>query len=406
MTEDDFKDTEIGRIPKEWKVVTFEFCINKIHNRLKSVEKSNYKSLGRFPIVDQGQNLITGYSDEKDLLFKEPLPVIIFGDHTRIFKFIDFQFITGADGTKILAPNVKKFNPLFLYYQFLSLKIPSKGYNRHFKLLREFPIMMPDIAEQNRIAYVLSTIQNTIEIQDKMIGELQKLKKSMMHKLFTEGIGHTEFKDTEIGRVPKEWAVKKLSELFTVQHGISITPVRRSLEPNFPMLRTLNVYWGKINLDNLDYTFFSDKEITNLNLQFGDLLVCEGGDIGRTAMWEEDMPKIGYQNHLHRLRKKILDISSSFYTYWMQYAILFKKLYINQGNKTTIPNLSQSRLMGFYVIYPPSTEQTRIAEILQTIDNKITMEEEGKEHLKNLFNTMLNKLMTGRIRVKDLVMPA
>jgi len=88
--------------------------------------------------------------------------------------------------------------------------------------------------------------------------------------------------------------------------------------------------------------------------------------------------------------------------YWMQYAILYSHLYINEGNKTTIPNLSKSKIMNFNVVYTTYEEQKRIADILSAIDNKISIEEKRKDSFENLFKSMLNKLMTGQIRVKTL----
>lgn len=319
---DGFKDTEIGRIPREWEIKRFDECISTPKPNPKNIPKSQFKLYGKYPIIDQGAEFISGYTNDYNMIFKYPLPVIIFGDHTRIFKFINFPFAIGADGTKILIPKTKNLDGKFLYFQFISFRIQNRGYNRHFRILRRFLIKVPSLEEQKRIAYVLSKIHNAIEIQDKLIRLLQELKKTMMHKLFTEGIGHTEFKDTEIGRIPKEWEIKKISELFSIQHGISITPARRKFKPNYPMLRTINVEWGKISLEKLDYSWFSEKEIENLNLEYGDLLLCEGGDIGRTAMWREERKKVGYQNHLHRLRKINKDTQPLFYMYWLQYAIL------------------------------------------------------------------------------------
>jgi len=405
MEEDEFKDTEIGRIPKDWEIKKFKDCIKVISFKYSSL-KSDYQNniSGKYPVIDQSSDYISGYSNEEGKLFNNPLPVIIFGDHTRIFKYINFPFIPAGGGIKILHSNCENLNLKFLYYQFSSFNIPSRGYNRHFIFLQKFLIKVPPLGEQKRITHILSKIENAIKIQDRIINSLQELKKSMMHKLFTEGIGHTEFKDTEIGRIPKEWEIKKISELFSIEHGISITPKRRKLRVNYPMLRTSNIGWGKISLEKIDYSWFSDDEIKNLNLQYGDLLVCEGGDIGRTAMWTGELEKVGYQNHLHRLRKKYDSVSPLFYMYWMQYAILYSHLYINEGNKTTIPNLSKSKIMNFNVVYTTYEEQKRIADILSAIDNKISIEEKRKDSFENLFKSMLNKLMTGQIRVKNLEM--
>ena len=98
---------------------------------------------GRFPVIDQGRNFIAGYCDDSDKLIDFNLPVIIFGDHTRCFKFVDFPFVLGADGTKILSPNRELYDPKFYYFALLSLELPSRGYNRHFKILKEQSLPPP-----------------------------------------------------------------------------------------------------------------------------------------------------------------------------------------------------------------------------------------------------------------------
>jgi type I restriction enzyme S subunit len=160
--------------------------------------------VGRYPIVDQGASFIAGYTDDKSKLYSGCLPVIVFGDHTRIFKFADFSFSLGADGIKLIQP--KDFlNPKYFYYYLCSLTIESEGYNRHYKYLKEKIIAFPEKTEQQKIAFVLSKIQQAIEQQDKIIETTRELKKSLMYKLFTEGLNGEEQKETESGLMPKSW---------------------------------------------------------------------------------------------------------------------------------------------------------------------------------------------------------
>jgi len=414
MEEDEYKDTEIGRIPKDWNVEKLIKHVDLI--RGKEVGSNNYNNDNKgkrfIRIVD-----LSGSRD--DILYTTSNNVIECNKDDILISFDGSPGIVATKFFGAISSGIRKIyfkdnslNKKYTYYflqtsyiQNIIKKFSTGVTIKHAsKAIPNLIIIIPRLEEQKRIAYVLSKIENAIKIQDRIINSLQELKKSMMHKLFTEGIGHTEFKDTEIGRIPKEWEIKKISELFSIEHGISITPKRRKLRANYPMLRTSNMGWGKISLEKIDYSWFSDDEIKNLNLQYGDLLVCEGGDIGRTAMWTGELEKVGYQNHLHRLRKKYDSVSPLFYMYWMQYAILYSHLYINEGNKTTIPNLSKSKIMNFNVVYTTYEEQKRIADILSAIDNKISIEEKRKDSFENLFKSMLNELMTGQIRVKNLEM--
>ncbi len=179
------KETEVGDIPEHWEVVRFEDAILKKRIKTSKVKQQNYLPVGRFPIVDQGQNLIAGYWNNEDDVYYGPLPVIVFGDHTRIFKYVDFPFVRGADGTKILIPNTEKYFPLFLYYALLNLKIPSRGYNRHYRILREQVLVLPPLHEQKRIAEILKAVDDKIEAERRRAEALEKVFKALLNDLMT-----------------------------------------------------------------------------------------------------------------------------------------------------------------------------------------------------------------------------
>jgi type I restriction enzyme S subunit len=192
----EFEDSEIGQIPKSWDLVVFGDSISEKDFRVGKIKQKDYKGVGKYPVVDQGRDLIAGYTDEEGKVYTGDLPTIVFGDHTRAFKFVDFPFVCGADGTKVLPPNKSKFDPLFLYYAFLNLEIPSRGYNRHYHLLKEKRIPLPPITEQREISRALNTVDSKIETEEKRKGVLQQLLKTMLHKLMT---GEIRTKDLDLG---------------------------------------------------------------------------------------------------------------------------------------------------------------------------------------------------------------
>jgi type I restriction enzyme S subunit len=191
-----------------WERVEFPKAIGKTKvGRNQQVFSSDIKASGRFPVVDQGQNFIAGYSDDEHKVIRDNLPLVIFGDHTRSVKYVDFPFIIGADGTKLLVPDTELFDPKFFYYAVLGLKIPNRGYNRHFTLLKEQSLPCPEKDEQRKIAAVLGLVQRASEQQERLIALTTELKKALLHKLFTEGLRGEPQKQTEIGPVPESWEV-------------------------------------------------------------------------------------------------------------------------------------------------------------------------------------------------------
>lgn len=274
--------------------------------------------------------------------------------------------------------------------------------------LSSLPVPFPPLPEQKAIAYVLRTVQQSKEATEKVIAALKNLKKSLMRHLFTYGpvpldkIDSVPLRETELGPLPTRWDIVKVGEVFNIQQGKSLSPKSRMGYRKRPFLRTANVFWGYIDLSSIDEMHFDEIEERKLALKPGDLLVCEGGDIGRTAIWEGQLPVCLYQNHLHRLRAIKNDIIPLFYMFWFQAAWKIFGLYGGEGNKTTIPNLSRSRLASFSIPLPPLPEQQEIARILQAVDKRIQAEEVYIRALNDLFKTLLNELMTGRLRVKFL----
>ena len=199
-----------------------------------------------------------------------------------------------------------------------------------------------------------------------------------------------------IQKIPAHWDIKEIEDLFELKQGKSLSAKNQTGLYKKPFLRTSNVFWGYLNMKKVDEMDILKRERESLVLRKGDLLVCEGGDIGRTAIWNEELQECYYQNHIHRLRARNKNVFPVFYMYWMDVAVRQLNIYGTFGNRTTIPNLPGKRLLKFKIPLPPLEEQKKIAGILQKIDQKAENHQKKKKTLEELFKTMLHKLMTGQ----------
>lgn len=162
----------------------------------------------------------------------------------------------------------------------------------------------------------------------------------------------------------ESWPTQPIGALFDIGAGKSVTPTARAGERAHPFLRTSNILWGRVDVSDVSTMHFTDQEIETKALKKGDLLVCEGGDIGRSAIWNGELECCGFQNHLHRLRPKGSEIVPRFAMYYLQTGFTQLGIYEGAGNKTTIPNLSRSRLAALEIPKPPKSEQEKIAAVL------------------------------------------
>jgi type I restriction enzyme, S subunit len=197
---------------------------------------------------------------------------------------------------------------------------------------------------------------------------------------------------------PCDWQRTTIGNVFHIKQGKSLARARQTGNEQRHFLRTSNVFWGRLKLDSLDSMAFTDKECSTLALEFGDLLVCEGGDIGRTAIWRGEIPDCLYQNHLHRLRRTDDNVFPLFVMFWLQAGMTQLNVYEGAGNKTTIPNLSRSRLAEFVIPLPPLPEQKKIAAVLLKLQQAISAQDKIIQSLRDLKKSTMHHLFTHGLR--------
>jgi type I restriction enzyme S subunit len=268
----------------------------------------------------------------------------------------------------------------------------------------EFPPF--DVSEQRKIASVLGVVQRAIEQQEQLIALTTELKKSLMHKLFTEGLRRERQKQTEIGPVPDSWEVVFLRDCCIVQTGIAKgRKVAAEEALTLPYLRVANVQAGHLVLDEMKTITIRRKEKGRFLLRKGDVVLTEGGDfdkLGRGFIWNGEIENCVHQNHIFVVRADRSQLLPEFFAHLSQ-SPYGKAYFLSVAHKTTnLACINTTKLKGFPVLIPPLVEQEEIVEVLETINAKLSHHVQKHRSLSDLFRTFLHQLMTAQIRVHDL----
>lgn len=196
---------------EDWGKIIYKDAVSKISTTKQKLKQKNYLTNGEIPVVDQGQDLIGGYTNDDNKVLKCNLPVIVFGDHTKIIKLINFPFAPGADGTKVLEPS-KYIVPKFISYltSIIVHNINDKGYARHYQHLEKEFLPLPPLPEQraivSKIETVFSDLDNGIADIKKAQDQLKIYRQAVLKKAF-EGeykkVKVIEISDVKTGATPK-----------------------------------------------------------------------------------------------------------------------------------------------------------------------------------------------------------
>jgi type I restriction enzyme S subunit len=391
-----------------WKSIPIPDCLvdHKV-GRVNQINTADIQPAGEFPVIDQGQAYIAGYSDERDRVIRNGLPYIIFGDHTRCFKYVDFPFVLGADGTKVLKPNSELFDARFFYFAALALDIPSRGYNRHFTLLKEKLIPRPPLDEQRQIAAVLSAVQRATEYQARLIALAAELKKALANKLFTAGTRGEPLKQTEIGPVPENWTVESLGSLF-------------SREPSNGLYRPQSDYGRGTTILRID-DFSNDGDVvttasnrvdvgeadrSRFGLAKDDIVlnrVNSLSHLGKTALVGRLSEPMLFESNMMRFRVDEQRLRPGFAIRVLNSAICKSQIVGMAKRAVAQSSVNQGDVGRLLIPVPPDVQiQDEILAILDAVEAKSAVHIQMRASLNNLFRTLLHQLMTAQVRVNDL----
>jgi len=397
-----------GSLPENWTAVPFPSSLATTRAKVGKVNRRDYMQAGPIAVVDQGQDIVAGYWSVQDDAYAGSLPVIVFGDHTRVFKFVNFPFVAGADGVKVLVPDRSSFDARFFYCACLNLDIPSRGYNRHYALLKEVHLPCPPLPEQRAIARVLRTVQEAIEATERVIEAAKELKRSMMEYLFTYGpvpvdqADQVELSEINGDELPMTWKRMHLKDVADVL--VSTTALKRLENLDKADCEGVRVMYLKVSdlANTPDETVVSkaalefeipEPEVANLKLvPSGAVVFPKRGAAISTNRKRRTGELAAMDPNLAAVAPKAVD--SEYLLHW------FERFDLRSlTNVDMLPQLNKKDLEPLPVPIPSQEEQLQIRDRIRDMDNFVEAERSRLYGLSSLFDSLLHNLMTGKIRV-------
>ena len=382
-----------NNVSKEWKEVKLGEVL-----KLKNGERPKINDYGIIPVY--GANGIMGKTND----------FLIDNDFTIIVGRV------GASGEIHLAKGKVWISDNAIYsqsYKSKKIHLPFLFYLLTFKNLKQFatktthpiitqsflknlPILLPPLPEQQKIAEILSTVDSAIEKVNQAIEKTQRLKKGLMQELLTKGIGHNEFKDTEIGRIPKEWEVVRLGEVADLNRGRFAHRPRN--DPKFYGGKIPFIQTGDINEANgiiKKYSQTLNEKGLKISKLFkkGTIVISIAGNIGDVGILDFDAC---FPDSIIGINPNDKKVDRLFLMFLLQE---FKDKLNAIAPRSTQKNINLEILEPLKLPLPPLPEQQKIAEILSTVDKRLELLRAKKEKLERVKKGLMNDLLTGKRRV-------
>ena len=339
------------------------------------IPTDKYLKCGKYPIIDQGQSYISGYYDDEIGLFTD-VPAIVFGDHTRVIKYIEQPCFLGADGVKLLKSKIKTADYKYLYYALCNAKIPNTGYNRHFKWLKEVNISIPDAKIQYQIAETLDKVTRTIDLCNAILEKLDLLVKAR----FVEMFGDPDFN-------PKGWIEYALSEKIDVLGGYAFKSDFFDEEKGIPVLRIGNVNTGYFRPINMVY-WHEDNALKRYVIYPGDVVMSLTGTVGKDDYGNVCIIGNDYDKYYLNQRNAKLEIKEGLDKCYLSHLLKFESIKkrltgISRGVRQA--NIANKDILNLVVPIPPLVLQNQFADFVTQTDktkSKVKQTLEKAETLK------------------------
>jgi len=417
--ENNFKETPIGKAPNDWKVVGLgEICEVRPGKSKDSInakeaafipmelipEDSIYTS---FEMKELSKVSSCTYCKAGDLLLAKITPSLENGKQGIVPKTVPNSFALAT--TEVFPIVCKNIDKMFLFYLLKfqkyrrvlenSMRATTGRLRVPKNALLSLKISSPSSSEeQQKIAEVLSTVDEAIQKTNEIIAKSERLKKGLMQELLTKGIGHKEFEySKELGcEIPKEWEVVNLRDIGEFQYGITASAVEENT--GIKLLRITDITNQGVGWQGVPYCKITKAELSKYKLEIGDVLFARiGATTGKTCYIDRSNSGV-FGSYLIRFRPVTKLITKFLYFYTQS------EIYWNQVNKKKEGQLKKGLNMvtlgSLLFPLPMVSEQQKIVDVLSTVDNKLELERNEKARLERIKQGLMDLLLTGKVRVK------
>jgi type I restriction enzyme, S subunit len=393
---------DLKNIPKHWEVKKLgEVCDKVSLNGLKLNQKKFLLS-GEFPVVDQGQDLIGGYYNDKNLVVPKKPPYIIFGDHTRVKKYIDFSFIAGGDGIKVLQPHLYIDTKYFFYFIHI-VEIPNKGYARHFQYLENSNIYYPPISEQKQIVAKIEALFTELENgKQKLLlakQQLETYKQSLLKAAFEGRLSNKNVKD---GELPKGWEWAKLKDMGIWKGGGTPSKQNKKFwEAGTNLWVSSKDMKSNIIIDTIDkITNDAIKNSSAKRIEKGAVLfVMRSGILRRTFPVAIAGKDLTVNQDLQTLtpNKNVL----SEFIFWFIHSQNNEIRRVCSKDGTTVESIESTLLKNYPIPYPSKEEQKTVVSEIENVLSKSTKSVEMingvLQNIETLKQSILQQAFEGKL---------
>ncbi|REJ07747.1 restriction endonuclease subunit S [Halobacillus trueperi] len=313
---------------------------------------------------------------------------------------------TAAIGRGVSGISVKSINRDFLFYylQYMKPKWARLQQGSTFTAINKGDLANLDVPypkhfEQQKIAAILSSVDEAIEKTEQIISQTGRVKQGLMQQLLTKGIGHTNFKETTVGEIPESWDVVELQNIAKVTGGKRL-PKGVSLvdyDTGHPYIRVADLGEEGINMESIQFVPYEvATKITRYRIYKGELYISVAGTLGKVGEVPPELDGANLTENADRLSE--ISCDKDYLKYVLKSSIVQR--YINREQTLNAqPKLALTRIKKFIIPLPPKDEQMKIAEIISSFELKLINETEKSNKLKNLKKGLMQQLLTGKVRV-------